>query len=315
MPLATEGLYMQSRSRRSVLAALSAGSGLGVAGCLGDDTSVSVLAAGSLAVVIDDHVGGQFEAKTEIACHGEYYGTNAVMRMVTDGRKYPDVVVSADAGLLRDRLYDTHTAWDVSFASNAVGIAYAPNTRFGERLEAGDPWYEVARDADSGDLAISDPDLDPLGYRAIHAFQLAEQEHGLDGFAEAVTDAAYREPQEPQLLASVETGDCAAAVVYRNMAADHGLPFHPFPESYNFSNPEYADRYAEASYTTDEGYTATGRPIVYNATVIEGADSPDAGREFVRFLANASELLRENGFETEGFPRTHGDIPIEVTSR
>lgn len=235
------------------------------------------------------------------------------MRMVSDGRKYPDVVVSADAGLLRDRLYDTHTTWDVSIASNAVGIAYASDTRFGERLEAGDPWYEVARDADPGALAISDPDLDPLGYRAIHAFRLAEREHGLDGFAEAVTDAAYREPQEPQLLAGVETGNRAAAVVYRNMAADHGLPFHPFPEAYDFSNPEYADRYAEASYTTDGGYTATGAPIVYNATALESADSPDAGRKFVRFLANASDLLRENGFETAGFPRTHGDVPAEVT--
>ncbi|WP_280587953.1 extracellular solute-binding protein [Halorubrum sp. Boch-26] len=304
---------MQSRSRRSLLAALSAGCGLGAAGWLGGGDSVSVLAAGSLAVLVDDHLGTQFESETGIGCRGEYYGTNAVMRMVKDGRKYPDVVVSADADLLRDRLYDTHTTWDVSLASNAVGIAYAPDTRFGGRLEAGDPWYEVARDADEGDLAISDPDLDPLGYRAIHAFRLAEREHGLDGFAEAVADAAYREPQEPQLLAGVETGKRAAAVVYRNMAADHGLPFHAFPEAYDFSNPEYADRYAEVSYTTDEGYTATGRPIVYNATVLESADSPAAGREFVRFLANAGGPLRENGFETEGFPRTHGDVPAEVT--
>lgn len=303
---------MQSRSRRSVLGALSAGGGFGIAGCLGDGESVSVLAAGSLAVLIDDHLGAQFESETGVACRGEYYGTNAVMRMVNDGRKYPDVVVSADAGLLRDRLHDTHAAWDVSFASNAVGIAYAPDTRFGERLEAGDPWYEVARGADSDDLAMSDPDLDPLGYRAVHAFRLAEREHGLDGFAEAVTDAAYREPEEPQLLAGVKTGNRAAAVVYRNMAADHGLPFHAFPEAYDFSNPEYADRYADVSYTTDEGYTATGAPIAYNATVLEGADSPDAGREFVRFLANAGGLLRENGFETEGFPRPHGDVPDEV---
>lgn len=305
---------MQTASRRSVLAALSAGSGVGVAGCLGGDDSVSVLAAGSLAVVLDDHVGRRFESETGIACHGEYYGTNAVMRMVTDDRKHPDVVVSADAGLLRDRLYDAHAAWDVSFASNAVGIAYAPDTRFGERLEASDPWYEVARDAEPGALAISDPNLDPLGYRAVHAFRLAEREHGLDGFAEAVADAAYQEPEEPQLLAGVETGNRAAAVVYRNMAADHGLPFHPFPEAYDFSNPAYADRYAEASYTTDEGYTATGAPITYNATVLESAASPDAGREFVRFLANADETLRENGFETEGFPRAHGAVPAEVTS-
>ncbi|RLM62940.1 extracellular solute-binding protein [Halorubrum sp. Atlit-8R] len=305
---------MQSRSRRSVLATLAAGGGVGAAGCLGGGNSVSVLAAGSLAVVLDEHLGQRFEEETGLAVRGEYYGTNAVMRMVEDDRKYPDVVVSADARLLRDRLYDTHSAWDVSFASNAIGIAYAPDTRFGERLNAGDPWYEVAREADSGNFAISDPDLDPLGYRAIHAFRLAEREHGLDGFSETVTEAAYREPEEPQLLAGVETGNRAAAVVYRNMAADHGLPFHSFPDAYNFSNPEYADQYAEVSYTTDDGYTATGAPIVYNATVLESADSPNAGHEFVRFLANAGETLRENGFETEEFPRTHGEAPIEVSS-
>ena len=196
---------MQSRSRRSVLATLAAGVGVGTAGCLGGGDSVSVLAAGSLAVVLDKHLGQRFKRETGIAVRGEYYGTNAVMRMVKDGRKYPDVVVSADARLLRDRLYGTHSAWDVSFASNAVGIAYAPDTRFGQRLNAGDRWYEVARAAADGDLAISDPDLDPLGYRAIHAFRLAEREHGLDGFADTVTDTAYREPEEPQLLAGVES--------------------------------------------------------------------------------------------------------------
>ncbi|AZQ14399.1 extracellular solute-binding protein [Halorubrum sp. PV6] len=300
---------MHSRSRRSVLAALSAGGGLGVAGCLGGGDAVSVLAAGSLASVLGDRLGPRFEADTGITFHGAYYGTNAVMRMVTDGRKYPDVVVSADAGLLRDRLYETHTTWDVAFASNAVGIAYAPDTRFGERLGAGTPWYAVVRDADAGDLAISDPDLDPLGYRAVHAFRLAERAHGLDGFADAAVDAAYREPHEPQLLAGVESGKRAAAVVYRNMAADHGLPFRPFPEAYDFSNPAYADRYREVSYTTDEGYTATGAPIVYNATVLGTADSPAAGRRFVRALANAGDALRANGFETERFPRTRGAVP------
>ncbi|MBP1923769.1 molybdate/tungstate transport system substrate-binding protein [Halorubrum alkaliphilum] len=306
---------MWSASRRSfVRTVAAAGSGVGVVGCLGSGESVSILAAGSLAVVVGDHLGTRFESETGIACRGEYYGTNAVMRMIEDGRKYPDVVVSADDALLRDRLYGEHVSWDVSFASNVVGIAYAPDTRFGERLETGDPWYDIARDADTGELAISDPDLDPLGYRAIHAFRLAEREHGLDGFAETVADAAYREPEEPQLLAGVEAGNRTAAVVYRNMAADHGLPFHSFPEAYDFSNPDYADRYAEASYTTDEGYTATGAPVVYNATVVENADSPDAGREFVRFLADSGEVLRENGFETDGFPRTHGDVPAEVTS-
>ncbi len=288
---------------------------LGTAGCLESTDSVSVLAAGSLAVVLENHVGPRFEEQFGTAFHGEYYGSTTAMRMIEDRQKHPDVAVSADDALLRDRLYDDHADWDVEFASNAVGLAYSPDTRVGERLDDGDPWYEVALDADEGALAISDPDLDPLGYRAIHAFRLAEAEHDLDGFADALAGKAYREPEEPQLLAAVETGNRAAAVAYRNMAAGHGLAFHEFPDAYDFSNPAYADRYASVSYTTDEGYTAVGTPVVYNATVIDDADNPGAGRAFVRFLADSGDLLDRLGLRSAGFPSTHGDVPDGVIPR
>ncbi len=303
---------MTVRSRRAVLASLAGGGILGSAGCLGSSDAVSVLSAGSLAVVLDEHVGRGFEAETGTTYHGEYYGANAVMRMIEDRQKRPDVAISADDVLLRDRLYDEHADWDVEFAANAVGLAYASETWVGERLESGDPWYEVALDADEGELAISDPDLDPLGYRAMHAFELAEAEHDLDGFAETVARKAYREPEEPQLLTGVDAGNRAAAVAYHNMAVDHDLPFHEFPDAYDFSNPAYADRYADVSYTTEGGYTAVGTPVVYNATVLEDADDPEAGRAFVRYLADARETLEENGLTVDGFPNAHGDVPAGV---
>ena len=298
-------------SRRGFLSTIGAGGVVGLAGCLGGE-SVSILSAGSLAVVLEDHVGQAFQDAQGIEFRGEYYGANAVMRMVEDGQKHPDVVISADNVLLRDRLYENHTDWDVEFASNSVGLGYNPETEFGRRLDSGEPWYEIAADAEAGELAISDPDLDPLGYRAMLAFQLAEAEHDLDGFVDRVAERAYREPEEPQLLAGVETGNRAAAVSYRNMAVDHGLPFFAFPDSYNFGNPEYEDHYANASYTTDEGYTATGNPIVYNATVIDRADNPTAGLEFVQFLADAADLLAENGLTVDGFPNSHGAVPDEL---
>lgn len=304
---------MSARSRRSFLTAVTGGGVFGMAGCLGSTDTVSVLSAGSLAVVLDDNVGQRFEDETGIAYQGEYYGTNALLRMIEDQQKHPDVAISADNVLLRDRLYDDRTDWDVEFASNSVGLAYSPDTWVGERLDDGDPWYEIALDAEDGEFAISDPDLDPLGYRAMLAFQLAEAEHDLDGFTETLADRVYREPEEPQLLAGVETGNRAAAVVYRNMAVDHGLPFQEFPDTYNFSNPGYADQYASVSYTTDEGYTATGTPVVYNATVVDTADNPEAGLEFVRFLAESQAHLQENGLSVSGFPNTHGDVPDEAT--
>jgi len=306
---------MGSRSRRSFLTLVTGGSAVGVAGCLGDNDAVSVLAAGSLSVILDDHIGRQFEAETAVTYHGEYFGTNVIMRMIEDRQANPDVVVSADNVLLRDRLYGTHTEWDVEFAANSIGLAYAPDTEVGSRLAAGEPWYEILADVDDGEIAISDPDLDPLGYRAILAFRLAEAEHDLGGLADRLATGAYREPDEPQLLAGVETGNRAAAVAYRNMAVDHGLPFVEFPDAYNFSNPGYSEQYGRVSYTTDDGYTATGAPIVYNATVLNRADNPAFGHTFVRFLADAHTTLQDNGLSVNGFPTPHGAVPAEVLSK
>ncbi|WP_436933489.1 extracellular solute-binding protein [Halovenus marina] len=303
-----------SLSRREALAALGGTTVTALGGCLAASSeAVQVLSAGSLARTFDDHVGPAFEAETGIAVHGEYYGSNAVMRLVEDRTKHPDVVVSADATLLRDRLYGEFTDWDVEFAANSLGIGYSDRTPVGERLTGEDPWYETAREAEEGAVAISDPDLDPLGYRAVMAFELAAREHGLDGFRERMLQLVYTEPEEPQLLASVETGSRSAALVYRNMAIDHGLPFQQFPDAYNFSNPDLTDHYATVSYTTDDGYTARGRPILYNATVKSNADNPAAGRRLVQFLVDNPGILDEAGLVvSDSLPRAHGTVPEAV---
>ncbi|MDZ7687653.1 MAG: extracellular solute-binding protein [Halobacteriales archaeon] len=297
--------------RREFLTAVGGVAGATASGCLGNSGYVSVLSAGSLAVVLDDELGPSFERETGTAYRGEYHGSNTVMRMVEDGQKNPEVVVSADAGLLRDRLYDEHTDWDAVFASNSVGIAYDEGTRVGERLESGDAWYEVLRDADEGEVAISDPELDPLGYRAVQMFELTEEKHGLDGFRDEMLAKVYEEPEEPQLLAGVRSGTRAAAVAYENMAVDHGIPFHELPDDLNFSDPERADDYAEATYTTEDGTTFEGTPVLYNVTVLSDARRSDAGYEFVRYLLENRETLAEAGLSLPDVSY-NGEPPEEV---
>jgi molybdate/tungstate transport system substrate-binding protein len=294
------------------------GGAVSLAGCAtplaaGGPGSVSLLSAGSLARTFEDHVAPAFERQTGTVVYGEYYGSNALMRMVEDGTEYPDVVVSADATLLRERLYGEFTGWDVAFAANSLGVGYRAGTDLGRALDRGEPWYEVALGAEPGEVAIADPDLDPLGYRAVQAFELAAAEHGLEGFREAMLERVYREPEEPQLLAGVETGARAAGLVYRNMALDRDLPFLEFPDAYNFARAGLADHYATVEYTTDDGYTARGRPILYSATVLEGADNPDAGRRLVRFLLDNPETLVEAGLTVTGrLPQSEGDVPEAV---
>ncbi|QLG47513.1 extracellular solute-binding protein [Natrinema halophilum] len=286
---------------------------VGATGCLGRADGARVLAAGSLSVPLENGIGPEFETETGYRYEGEYYGTNALLRMVEDGTKYPDVVVGADVELLRDRLYPDHADWDAEFAANEVVIAYEPETNLGQRLAAGEPWYEVFADADDGDIAITDPDLDPLGYRAILLFELAEREHGLEGFREAMAEAVYREPDEPQLLAGLENGNRACAVAYSNMAAERDVAVRELSDAYNFGNPAYADRYAAVSYTTEGGQTVEGSPVVYNATVRTDAASPKIGRTFVSFLLENRDLLVEHGLRVgDSLPRFHGDPPEEV---
>ena len=167
-------------SRRAVLRAVGS-AGLGaLAGCLGGE-SVRVLAAGSLANTVEGAVGPAFAEETGVTVYGEYFGSLALLRMVTERTKHPDVVVSADATLLRERLYDEFATWDVEFASNVLGIAYDEGTAFGRGMAAGEPWYDLLLDHPEGTVAIGDPELDPLGYRALQAFDLAAREHDLEG--------------------------------------------------------------------------------------------------------------------------------------
>lgn len=304
--------------RRAVLRAAAPAVVGGLAGCAttlgaGGPGTVSVLAAGSLARTVEDHVGPAFERRTGTVTYGEYYGSNALLRLVEDGVEYPDVVVSADATLLRDRLYGEFTDWDVAFAANSLGVGYRERTAFGRALARGEPWYEAALAADPGAVAIADPDLDPLGYRALQAFELAAAEHGLDGFRGTMAERVYEEPEEPQLLAGVETGSRAAGVVYRNMALDRGLPFLEFPDAYNFSRAGMADHYATVTYTTGDGYTARGRPILYNATVLEDAANPGAGRRLVQFLLDNPAVLVEAGLTVgDRLPVPSGSVPEAV---
>lgn len=303
------------RSRRRVLAAtggLAAGL-VGVAGCLGSTDGVRVLAAGSLAAAFENGIGPAFESASGLRYEGEYYGTNAVLRLVEDGTKHPDVVIGADVELLRERLYPDHADWDAEFAANEVVIAYAPETALGSRLAAGEPWYEVFATADEGAIAISDPDLDPLGYRALLLFELAERAHELEGFRDAMADKVARVADEPQLLAGLENGDRACAVAYSNMAAERDVAVRRLDDAYNFGDAAFADRYARASYTTDGGHTVEGTPVVYNATVCSDADAPAAGREFVSFLLENGTLLTEHGLRVDdSLPRFHGAPPEAI---
>jgi len=69
----------------------------------------------------------------------------------------PDIIALADVELFESVL---STPWFATFASNALALAYNPDTEAGRRVPEADQWYEPLL-SPSFQLGRTDPDLDP----------------------------------------------------------------------------------------------------------------------------------------------------------
>ncbi|MFB6177689.1 MAG: extracellular solute-binding protein [Halobaculum sp.] len=272
-------------TRREVLARAGTLAGVAsasaVTGCLGGrgDGAVSVLAAGSL----QHALATRFRERTDRRVTVETRGSAACARMVREGLRDPDLLALADP-VLFDGLAAEYTA----FATNALVVAYNPETAVGRAVASADvPLDPLFRE--DARLGRTDPDADPLGYRTLFAFGLASERWGRD-------DRSLLEPRqvfpETELLAVLETGEIDAVIAYRNMAVDHGVPFESLPPAVDLSAPRFADRYGEYSYELPSGRVVRGAPITYGASL--RTDGEAARAVFEQFVGG--DWLGE-GFE------------------
>ncbi|MFB6304413.1 MAG: extracellular solute-binding protein [Haloferacaceae archaeon] len=275
-------------TRRSALAALGAGLSVGGVGTAvyGDggpgSRSPKALVAGSLLWVAD----GLGDATVEA------HGSAAVRRLVVEGARDPDAVALADP-----RLFDGVADRAALFATNALVVAYDSESPHAAAIRR--DWRAALRREDCV-LGRTDPDVDPLGYRTVMALRLAGREAGFDASAVLDRSRVVRETDLPNVL---EAGGVDAAVVYRNMAVQRGLPYVGLPDRVDFSTPARAETYATASYELPEG-TVRGAPIRYAATALT-----DRGEPWVDRLVTAGGALRDAGFVVpEGYPRR--DVPV-----
>ena len=253
---------------RRVGGALALG-GAAVLGYSGSGSSTpTVLVAGSLQSVADDVGDAAVEA----------HGSVAVRRLVDEGARDPDAMALADprlfAGLATPRL----------FATNALVVAYDPDSPHADAIER--DWQAALR----RDLLVgrTDPANDPLGYRTVMALRLA-------GAADALDDVDLF--PETRLLQSLEAGAIDAAFAYRNMAVEHDVPYASLPDRIDFSNPQFADRYASVSVELPDR-TVRGAPIRYGAAALT-----DAGKPWIDRLVEGHDRLQAAGFGVpDGYP-------------
>lgn len=285
-------------SRRAFLSGLAAGTSGWLAGCgsvAGRREPVEVLAAGSLQTALAE--GLREAVATPVAV--EAHGSVAAARLVERGERDPDVVALADTALFTDRL----DAWHATFATNELAVATA-DTAGGRRVAEADRWFQPLVDG-TARLGRTDPALDPLGYRTLFALRLAGDHYDRPTLAEDVLGPDQVYP-ETALAASVETGAVDAAVLYRTMADDHGLPTRDLPAAIDLGSADHAEDYADLTYELPDGSAVRGDVIRYGATLRRRTTA--AERVFDALVGG--EYLPTFGFDApDDYPRYTEDAP------
>ncbi|WP_256289813.1 extracellular solute-binding protein [Halobellus inordinatus] len=297
--------------RRSFLAgaaALLTGTA-GCAGVVGRDrttaTPVSILAAGSLNNALENGLRSSVDTPVQIEAHG----SAEVARLVAEGQKNPDVVSVADVALFDGPM---RPDWYAEFATNSVVVAYNPDSNGGERIAAAgtDSWYRPLLDGDV-ELGRTDPDLDPLGYRALFVLELATDYYDTDRDLRDAIPSRDQIYPETQLVSQFETGSIDAAIAYRNMAVERGYDYVELPAAIDLSDPSYAEQYANATYELPSGKVVEGGLISYGATL----RSQTSAAADVFQTHTTGPYLSEFGFVIpDDYPTYTGNVPSEIAN-
>ena len=271
-------------------------------GCAGDRRDAEqrgpliVYNAGSLARPIRAALDS-FSALTEIPFEQENAGSLETARKLTELGKVPDLIALADHEVFPQVLMPEHVTWYARFARNRMVLAYSEASRFAGEITR-DNWREVVL-RPGVEIGRADPNLDPAGYRALMAMQLAEMHYGDGGLARRLLEAAPERnvrPKEVDLVALVQAGELDYVWQYESVARATGLRYVRLPHQIDLGFPVDSAGYDSAVVRVlGEGVgdtiTLRGSPIIYGFSIPVNAPHPEIAREFAAFLLGEGKAI------------------------
>ena len=283
-----------------------------------------VFNAGSLAYPFKQLLDAFSQSHAGVRPMQESSGSLEAARKLTELGKIPDVLAVADYGVIAKLLMPAQASWYVSFASNAMVLAYGEHSAGAKEITGGNWWRILLRPEVR--WGASNPALDPNGYRTHMVFQLAEAHYKEPGLAARLERALRPElirPSEAQLLALVQSGELDYAWSYQSLARTAGLRWVDLPPEVDLSDPALAAWYGRVSVRlpgprleSKDSIEFKGEPIVYALTIPRAAPHPETAREFVRFVLSPAGrgILEKAGFRLPAKPAFTGAGP-EVLGR
>lgn len=263
-----------------------------------EKSSIVVFNAGALALPLRQALDS-FAPRHGLTVSQENAGSVETVRKIIDLNRVPDIVAVADTALFSHLMPGRITGPVAILGSSHLVLAYTDRSRFANEVNSRN-WADVTT-RPGVQVGRSDPSLDPAGYRALMAMQLAARfyaQPGLEKKLEAAASTANMRPKSADLVALLQTGNLDYAWEYESVAHRLGLRFVVLPPEVDLGDPALAATYATAKVTIPTSgrpgaaqdrapLVMVGAPIVFGAGVPAGAPNPDAGHGFITYLMSA----------------------------
>jgi molybdate/tungstate transport system substrate-binding protein len=298
---------------RGVAALVSLGPAVIVSGCSRSssdaEASIQVFNAGALALPLRQALDS-FAPRNGVTAKQESAGSVESVRKITDLRRIPDVIAVADTALFGTLLEGRLDGPIAVLGGSRLVLAYTDRSRYASEVNAQN-WSDVTT-RPGVQVGRSDPSLDPAGYRALMAMQLAERHYHQPGLAarlkRAAPDADMR-PKSADLTALLQTGNLDYAWEYESVARTLGLRFVALPSEVDLGDPALGAIYATASVDISapasasasgkarSGLVLHGAPIVFGAAALKNSPDSSVARRFITYLMSAEGrvILASNG--------------------
>lgn len=270
------------------------------AACRGRDELVLVEAA-SLARALGEVNEAFVRDNPGVRVRADVGGSQVQARKVAELGLAADVVALADAEVIERLLVPTRASWVVQFATSSLVLAHLGHSPFTDEVTT-ENWPAVLT-RPGVRLGLADPDLAPIGYRTLLAWQLAARRRGrpeLEAALAARVAPEHRVADEAALWALLPAKAVDYVFLYRSTAEDHRLKITALADEESLARPELAAVYATASVPVrmrrdSPPVMMRGAPLWFGVTIPRDAPHPELARRWLRSLlspAGDAPLLR-----------------------
>ncbi|MGC2124319.1 MAG: extracellular solute-binding protein [Xanthobacteraceae bacterium] len=265
-----------------------------------EPTTLSIFAAGTLAVPFKQ-ITALFEKKDpDVAVQAQFGGSVKMAKQITDLHQDTDLLAVADYNVIPKYMFANppHAAWYAGIARNAITFVYTDKSKFAGEINA-DNWYKILT-RPGVEIGRSNPDTDPSGYQTVQMLNLAEKYYKAPGLEQSVlanAPLANMRDTETALISALQLGQIDYLAIYRSDALQHHLKFIDLPTQINLSDPAQAAAYKQGVAHTKNGDLA-GTPIVYAITMVDGSKNAAAAENYVALVLGpgGQGVMKDNGF-------------------